>query len=68
MAHQVGMFLMWGYDGETVDDIQATIEHVKKANPDVFFTTVAYPIMNTTYYGAVADLFDVADELTSRLG
>jgi radical SAM superfamily enzyme YgiQ (UPF0313 family) len=52
---EVGMFLMWGYDGETVDDIQATIEHVKKANPDVFFTTVAYPIMNTTYYGAVAD-------------
>jgi hypothetical protein len=49
------MFLMWGYDGETVDDIQATIEHVKKASPDVFFTTVAYPIMNTRYYGAVAD-------------
>ena len=52
---KVGMFLMWGYDGETVDDIQATIEHVKKASPDVFFTTVAYPIMNTRYYGAVAD-------------
>ena len=52
---QVGMFLMWGYDGETVDDIAATIEHVKKSNPDVFFTTVAYPIKNTAFYHAVAD-------------
>jgi radical SAM superfamily enzyme YgiQ (UPF0313 family) len=52
---QVGMFLMWGYDGETVDDIAETIEHVKKANPDVFFTTVAYPIKNTAFYHAVAD-------------
>jgi radical SAM superfamily enzyme YgiQ (UPF0313 family) len=51
---QVGMFLMWGYDGETLDDIAATIEHVKKANPDVFFTTVAYPIKNTGYYHDVA--------------
>lgn len=52
---QVGMFLMWGYDGETVEDIEATVEHVKKANPDVFFTTVAYPIKNTGYYHDVAD-------------
>ncbi len=47
---QVGMFLMWGYEGETLEDMEATVEHVKKANPDVFFTTVAYPIKNTGYY------------------
>lgn len=52
---QVGMFLMWGYEGETEEDIEATIEHVKKANPDVFFTTVAYPIKSTAYYDQVAD-------------
>lgn len=52
---QVGMFLMWGYEGETLEDIEATIEHVKRAAPDVFLTTVAYPIMNTDYYAAVAD-------------
>lgn len=51
---EVGMFLMWGYEGETEDDIAATVEHVKKANPDVFFTTVAYPIKNTAYYHEVA--------------
>jgi anaerobic magnesium-protoporphyrin IX monomethyl ester cyclase len=52
---QVGMFLMWGYDGETVEDIEATVEHVKQANPDVFFTTVTYPIKNTAYYRQVAE-------------
>jgi anaerobic magnesium-protoporphyrin IX monomethyl ester cyclase len=51
---EVGMFLMWGYDGETVEDIEATIDHVKKANPNIFFTTVAYPIMNTPFFHAVA--------------
>ncbi len=52
---QVGMFLMWGYDGETLEDIEATVDHVKKANPDIFFTTVAYPIKNTPYFKAVED-------------
>jgi anaerobic magnesium-protoporphyrin IX monomethyl ester cyclase len=52
---QVGMFLMWGYEGETLEDIEATIDHVKKANPDIFFTTVAYPIKNTAYYDEVSD-------------
>ena len=51
---QTGMFLMWGYEGETIDDIQATVEHVKRCNPDVFFTTVAYPIMNTEYYHRIS--------------
>lgn len=51
---QVGMFLMWGYDGETVEDIEATVEHVKAANPDVFFTTVSYPIKGTGYFEKVA--------------
>lgn len=50
---EVGMFLMWGYDGETLEDIEATIDHVKKANPNIFFTTVAYPIKNTPYYQAI---------------
>ena len=44
---QVGMFLMWGYEGEELADVAATIEHVKQCNPDIFFTTVAYPIMHT---------------------
>jgi anaerobic magnesium-protoporphyrin IX monomethyl ester cyclase len=47
---QTGMFLMWGYEGEELEDIEATIEHVKRTDPDIFFTTVAYPIKGTPYY------------------
>jgi radical SAM superfamily enzyme YgiQ (UPF0313 family) len=50
---EVGMFLMWGYDGEEYSDIEATIEHVKETDPDIFFTTVAYPIKNTGFYEKV---------------
>jgi anaerobic magnesium-protoporphyrin IX monomethyl ester cyclase len=50
---QTGMFLMWGYEGEELEDIEATIEHVKRSDPDVFFTTVSYPIKGTPYYQRV---------------
>ena len=52
---QVGMFLMWGYEGEEVEDIAATVEHVKRSNPDVFLTTVSYPIKGTGYFAKVRD-------------
>jgi radical SAM superfamily enzyme YgiQ (UPF0313 family) len=52
---QSGMFLMWGYEGEELSDIEATINHVKHSNPDLFFTTVAYPIKGTPYYDRIAD-------------
>src|SRR5215813_13419306 len=52
---QTGMFLMWGYEGEQMEDIEATIHHVKRAAPDIFFTTVAYPIRGTPYFEEVAD-------------
>jgi len=51
---QTGMFLMWGYEGEELDDIEATVQHVKRTNPDIFFTTVAYPIKGTPYFAEVA--------------
>ncbi len=47
---QAGMFIMLGYDGETREDLEATAEHLKKSNPDVFLTTIAYPIKGTEYY------------------
>jgi anaerobic magnesium-protoporphyrin IX monomethyl ester cyclase len=51
---QTGMFLMWGYEGEELQDIEATIEHVKRTDPDIFFTTVSYPIKGTPYYQRIA--------------
>ncbi len=50
-----GMFLMWGYEGEQIADIEATVEHVKKCRPDVFFTTISYPIKGTPYFAKVAE-------------
>jgi anaerobic magnesium-protoporphyrin IX monomethyl ester cyclase len=52
---QTGMFLMWGYEGEEMEDIEATIQHVKQTDPDIFFTTVAYPIKGTPYSSQLVD-------------
>ena len=52
---EVGMFIMLGYEGEERSDIEATVDHLKQANPDTFLTTVAYPIKGTPYYDGVAD-------------
>jgi anaerobic magnesium-protoporphyrin IX monomethyl ester cyclase len=52
---ETGMFIMLGYDGEQVVDLEQTVDHLKKATPDVFLTTVAYPIKGTAYYNTVQD-------------
>src|SRR5580692_10303598 len=52
---QSGMFLMWGYEGEELEDIEATVRHVSKSNPDIFLTTVSYPIKGTPYYKRISD-------------
>ncbi len=52
-AIETGMFLMWGYEGEQLADIEATVEHVKACLPDIFFTTVSYPIKGTPYFDEV---------------
>ena len=41
-------------ESATVDDVAATVEHVKKCNPDLFLTTVSYPIKNTAYYHQIS--------------
>jgi radical SAM superfamily enzyme YgiQ (UPF0313 family) len=50
---ETGMFIMWGYEGEQREDVEATIAHVKKCSPDVCLTTVSYPIGGTPYYEEV---------------
>ena len=51
---QTGMFLMWGYEGEELSDIEATVQHVKRCRPDIFFTTVSYPIKGTPYFDQIS--------------
>ena len=50
---ETGMFIMLGYEGEEISDLEATVEHLKISNPDVFLTTIAYPIKGTPYYAEV---------------
>lgn len=47
---EAGTFIMLGYPGEKKEDIIETAEHLKKSNPDIFLTTVAYPIKGTKLY------------------
>ena len=52
---EVGMFIMLSIQGEEPRDLFDTVEHLKKAAPDIFLTTVSYPIKGTPYYQQVAD-------------
>jgi len=47
---RTGLFVMLGYPGEEVADIEATIKHLIVADADEFLTTVAYPIKGTPFY------------------
>ncbi len=50
---EAGTFIMLGYPGETEDDIEETIHHLKESGPDHFTITVAYPIRGTELYQEV---------------
>lgn len=53
---EAGTFIMLGYPGETEEDINQTIEHLKDSNPDHFTITIAYPIRGTELYEEVENL------------
>ena len=44
-----------GLQGERFVDIEATVDMVRRARPDVFLTTVVYPIKGTGYWEKVSD-------------
>ena len=52
---EVGVFVMLGYEGEGIADLEATAELLEEAKPDEFLTAVAYPIKGTPYYERVLD-------------
>lgn len=61
-----GMFIMLGYDGEELPDLEETLEHLKQSDPDVFVTTLAYPIKGTSYYDRVAAQIVAPREWSAR--
>jgi anaerobic magnesium-protoporphyrin IX monomethyl ester cyclase len=52
---EVGFFIMVGYEGEEDEDVVATVEHIRRSEPDVVLTTTSYPIRGTEYARDVAD-------------
>ncbi len=50
---EAGTFIMVGYPTETKKDIELTIDYLKKANPEQFTITVAYPIKGTGLYNQI---------------
>lgn len=50
---EAGTFIMLGYPGETQEDIEETLHHLKVSNPDYYTITLAYPIKGTDLYKEV---------------
>lgn len=53
-AIHVGLFLQFGYRGETWEDIEATIRMVRETRPDDIGVSVSYPLPGTKFYQLVA--------------
>src|SRR5437899_7875590 len=51
---RAGFFLQFGYPGETLEDIEATIGMVRRAAPDDVGISVSYPLPGTKFHDRVA--------------
>ncbi|MGQ0736873.1 MAG: B12-binding domain-containing radical SAM protein [Acidobacteriota bacterium] len=49
----VGLFLQFGYPGESWDDVQATLQLVRDVGPDDIGVSVSYPLPGTKFYERV---------------
>jgi radical SAM superfamily enzyme YgiQ (UPF0313 family) len=50
---RVGFFLQYGYPGETMEDIEKTLQMVKECKPDEIGISVSYPLPGTKFYERV---------------
>ncbi len=49
----VGFFLQFGYPGETRDDINQTLDMVRRARPDDIGVSISYPLPGTPFHDRV---------------
>ncbi len=54
---ETGTFIMVGYPGETEEDLEQTITHLKTADPDYYTLTLAYPITGTELFNETKSSF-----------
>ncbi len=52
---RIGFFLQFGYPGETLDDVMATLALVRACRPDDIGMSVSYPLPGTPFYERVRD-------------
>ncbi len=50
---KVGFFLQFGYPGETLEDIELTLQMVRDCQPDDIGMSVSYPLPGTKFFEAV---------------
>jgi anaerobic magnesium-protoporphyrin IX monomethyl ester cyclase len=54
-------YMMVGYPGETWEDLKASVALLRETHPDVFSTTIAYPLPGTAFYEQVKDRLPARD-------
>lgn len=52
---RAGLFIQFGYPGETRDDIRATLKMIRRVMPDELGISVSYPLPGTRFYDRVRD-------------
>jgi anaerobic magnesium-protoporphyrin IX monomethyl ester cyclase len=50
---EVGFFLQFGYPGETLEDIERTLQLVRECRPEDIGVSVSYPLPGTPFYERV---------------
>jgi radical SAM superfamily enzyme YgiQ (UPF0313 family) len=63
---QAGFFILLGYPEETTADIRKTINLLKTTRPDVFGTSIAFPMKGTEFYKRVNDRIIPNENWSSR--
>jgi anaerobic magnesium-protoporphyrin IX monomethyl ester cyclase len=63
---QAGFFILLGYPEETTADIRKTIDLLKQTRPDVFGTSVAFPMKGTEFYSRVSERIIPNENWSSR--
>lgn len=66
LGMQAGFFILLGYPEETTADIRLTINFLKQTRPDVFGTSVAFPLKGTEFYERVNDRIIPNENWSSR--
>lgn len=52
-GYRIAFFIQFGYPGETLEDIDATLDLIRRARPDDIGISVAYPLPGTPFYDRV---------------